>query len=463
MISKEVASKVLSKCLITGGDFAEIFEEDTISNSIGIIDNKVENALGGRSYGIGIRIFKGLKSVYAYTNDNSISSLLDTAYKAALALGNLNEEKTIVLNNSIKYKDMHPIKLHPNLIDYKDKIKVMKEAYKSAKDYSIDISQVNVTYLDKDQKVLVANTEGIYVEDRRIRTRLGISAIASKGNENQTGFEGPGRAMGFEMFEEVDHEYYGKEAARTAYTMLHAKNCPAGKMPVAIDNGFGGVIFHEACGHSLEATSVAKGNSVFSGKLGEQIASSKVTAIDDGTLANHWGSSNIDDEGNLTQKNTLIKNGILNSYMIDKLNGRRMNMQATGSSRRQSYKYAPTSRMTNTYIAAGEDKEADIIKSIDNGLYAKKMGGGSVNPVTGEFNFAVAEGYLVKNGEIKEPVRGASLIGKGSEVLMNIDMVSDNLKQAQGMCGSSSGSIPTNVGQPMIRVKEITVGGRSEE
>lgn len=463
MISKEVASKVLSKCLITGGDFAEIFEEDTISNSIGIIDNKVENALGGRSYGIGIRIFKGLKSVYAYTNDNSISSLLDTAYKAALALGNLNEEKTIVLNNSIKYKDMHPIKLYPNLIDYKDKIKVMKEAYKSAKDYRIDISQVNVTYLDKDQKVLVANTEGIYVEDRRIRTRLGISAIASKGNENQTGFEGPGRTMGFEMFEEVDPEYYGKEAARTAYTMLHAKNCPAGKMPVAIDNGFGGVIFHEACGHSLEATSVAKGNSVFSGKLGEQIASSKVTAIDDGTLANHWGSSNIDDEGNLTQKNTLIKNGILNSYMIDKLNGRRMNMQATGSSRRQSYKYAPTSRMTNTYIAAGEDKEADIIKSIDNGLYAKKMGGGSVNPVTGEFNFAVAEGYLVKNGEIKEPVRGASLIGKGSEVLMNIDMVSDNLKQAQGMCGSSSGSIPTNVGQPMIRVKEITVGGRSEE
>lgn len=463
MISKEVASKVLSKCLITGGDFAEIFEEDTISNSIGIIDNKVENALGGRSYGIGIRIFKGLKSVYAYTNDNSISSLLDTAYKAALALGNLNEEKTIVLNNSIKYKDMHPIKLYPNLIDYKDKIKVMKEAYKSAKDYSTDISQVNVTYLDKDQKVLVANTEGIYVEDRRIRTRLGISAIASKGNENQTGFEGPGRSMGFEMFEEVDPEYYGKEAARTAYTMLHAKNCPAGKMPVAIDNGFGGVIFHEACGHSLEATSVAKGNSVFSGKLGEQIASSKVTAIDDGTLANHWGSGNIDDEGNLTQKNTLIKNGILNSYMIDKLNGRRMNMQATGSSRRQSYKYAPTSRMTNTYIAAGEDKEADIIKSIDNGLYAKKMGGGSVNPVTGEFNFAVAEGYLVKNGEIKEPVRGASLIGKGSEVLMNIDMVSDNLKQAQGMCGSSSGSIPTNVGQPMIRVKEITVGGRSEE
>ena len=463
MISKEIASQVLSKCLITGGDFAEIFEEDSISNSIGIIDSKVENALGGRSYGIGIRIFKGFKSVYAYTNDNSLSSLLDTAYKAALALGNLKEENTIILDNSFKYKNMHDIKIYPNTVDYQNKIKVMKEAYRSAKEYSSDISQVNVTYMDKTQNILIANTEGLYIEDERIRTRLGISAVASKGSENQTVFEGPGRAKGFEMFEEIDPVYYGKEAARVAHTMLHAKNCPAGKMTVAIDNGFGGVIFHEACGHSLEATSVAKGNSVFSGKLNEQIASTKVTAIDDGTLANHWGSSNIDDEGNFTKKNVLIENGILKSYMIDKLNGRRMNMKPTGSSRRQSYKYAPTSRMTNTYIQAGDDKPEDIIKSIDNGLYAKKMGGGSVNPVTGEFNFSVAEGYIVKNGEIKEPVRGATLIGKGSEVLMNIDMVGNNLAQAQGMCGSVSGSIPTYVGQPMIRVKEITVGGRSEE
>ena len=463
MISKEIASQVLSKCLITGGDFAEIFEEDSISNSIGIIDSKVENALGGRSYGIGIRIFKGFKSVYAYTNDNSLSSLLDTAYKAALALGNLKEENTIILDNSFKYKNMHDIKIYPNTVDYQNKIKVMKEAYTSAKEYSTDISQVNVTYMDKTQNILIANTEGLYIEDERIRTRLGISAVASKGSENQTGFEGPGRAKGFEMFEEIDPVYYGKEAARVAHTMLHAKNCPAGKMTVAIDNGFGGVIFHEACGHSLEATSVSKGNSVFSGKLNEQIASTKVTAIDDGTLANHWGSSNIDDEGNFTKKNVLIENGILKSYMIDKLNGRRMNMKPTGSSRRQSYKYAPTSRMTNTYIQAGDDKPEDIIKSIDNGLYAKKMGGGSVNPVTGEFNFSVAEGYIIKNGEIKEPVRGATLIGKGSEVLMNIDMVGNNLAQAQGMCGSVSGSIPTNVGQPMIRVKEITVGGRSEE
>ncbi|SFU58797.1 TldD protein [Clostridium sp. DSM 8431] len=460
MISREVASKILSECLKTGGDFAEIFEEDSISNTIKILDNKVENALGGRTYGVGIRIFKGLKSVYAYTNENSLTSLLDTAHKAALALGTLKEDKVIIVNDRLEYNNINNIKYYPNTIGYDKKIIKMKDAYKSAKEFNSEISQVSVTYLDKDQKILVANSEGVYAEDRRVRTRLAVNAVASKDNENQTGFEGPGAHKGFEIFDNLDPEYYGREAARSAYVMLHARNCPAGNMTVAIDNGFGGVIFHESCGHSLEATSVAKGNSVFADKLGEQIASTKITAIDDGTIANEWGSLNIDDEGNPTQKNVLIENGILKSFMIDKLNGRRMGMKSTGSGRRQSYKYAPTSRMTNTYIAAGDDKPEDIIASISDGLYAKKMGGGSVNPVTGEFNFAVSEGYLVKNGKIQEPVRGASLIGKGSEVLMNIDMVGYNMEMAQGMCGSSSGSIPVNVGQPMIRVKDMTVGGR---
>ncbi|AQM60683.1 TldD/PmbA family protein [Clostridium baratii] len=460
MLSKDVIGKVLSKCMITGGDFAEIYEEDSISNSIGILDNKVENALGGRSYGVGIRIFKGLKSVYAYTNNNSLESLLDTAYKAALALGSLKEEKEIFLNDKIIVPNNHIIQYYPEDIEYSKRIAVMKNAYKSAKEYSSDITKVSVSYSDKDQKILIANTDGLIVQDRRVRTRLGISAVASKNGENQMGFEGPGRSMGFEMFNEIDPEFYGLEAAKTAVTMLHAKECPAGRMPVIIDNGFGGVLFHEACGHSLEATAVAKGNSEFADKIGQQIASTKVTAIDDGTIKNAWGSINIDDEGTKSAKNVLIENGILKGYMIDKLNGRRMGMKPTGSARRQSYKFAPTSRMTNTYIAAGTDKSEDIIKSVQDGLYAKKLGGGSVNPVTGEFNFAVAEGYLVKNGVIVEPVRGASLIGKGSEILMDIDMVSDNLSQAQGMCGSSSGSIPVNVGQPMIRVKEMTVGGR---
>lgn len=461
MIDKKLAEEVISKCLITGGDFAEIYEDDSIDTSIRILDGKVENSISGRSYGIGIRIFKGNNYVYAYTNNNSRDSLLETAYKAALALGDIKEENKIINLTKKDIVTMHPIIYLPSSVDLSKKIDVMKLAYKGAKNYNNEITQVSVGYGDKEQNILIANSEGLYVQDKRVRTRLNVSAVASNGKENQTGFEGPGRHMGFELFKDViDAEKYGREAAKTAHTMLHAKDCPAGRMTVAIDNGFGGVIFHEACGHSLEASAVAKGNSVFAGKLGQQIASTKVTAIDDGTLANEWGSLNIDDEGIKTRKNILIENGILKSYMVDRFNGRRMGMEPTGSGRRQSYKFAPTSRMTNTYIAAGNDKTEDIIKSISHGLYAKKMGGGSVNPVTGEFNFAVSEGYIVKNGVIQEPVRGASLIGKGSEILMNIDMVGDNLTLGQGMCGSSSGSIATNVGQPMIRVKEITVGGR---
>lgn len=459
MISKEILKEVLVKAVSTGGDFAEIFVDDTLNNSFSLVDGKIDSAVSGRDFGIGIRIFKGFNCVYAYTNDNSRQALLETAHKAACALngikGNINLNLIERINSNI-----HPILYVPSSISSFKKTEVMKRAYNAAKSYSNEIVQAAITYLDKEQKVIIANTEGLYTEDRRIRTRIFIKAVASNGIENQTGTEGPGRLMGFEMFDSIDPEYYAIEASKSAVTMLHAKPCPAGRMPVAIENGFGGVIFHEACGHSLEATSVAKGNSVFANKLGQKIASDKVTAIDDGTMPNLWGSINIDDEGTPGRKNILIENGILKSYMIDKLNGRRMGMESTGNSRRQNYKFAPTSRMTNTYIAAGNDENEAIIASISDGLYAKKMGGGSVNPVTGEFNFAVAEGYLVKNGKISEAVRGASLIGKGSEILLNIDMVGKDMEQGQGMCGSSSGSVPTNVGQPLIRVSEITVGGR---
>ena len=255
----------------------------------------------------------------------------------------------------------------------------------------------------------------------------------------------------------------GEEAARIALVMVKAKDCPSGKMPVVIDNEFGGVIFHEACGHALEATSVAKNQSVFAGKLGQQIAAPCVSAVDDGTIENAWGSENIDDEGTPQQKRVLIENGILKSYMIDKLNARRMGMEPTGSGRRQSYKFEPTSRMSNTFICAGKDKFEDLFVGIEKGLYAKKMGGGSVNPMTGEFNFAVNEGYMIENGKITYPVKGASLIGNGRDILMNIDKVASNLGRGQGMCGSASGSIPTDVGQPAIRVTSITVGGTANE
>lgn len=459
MLTERLVTDVLLAALSTGGDFAEIFMEDTYNTMIRMINGTVEEGVNGRDYGVGIRIFQGFRSVYAYTNDSSRENLMKVALEAAAALSGSPQLKSIVLAR-LGVERFNPVRLEPRQIGQSDKVAVMKKAHIAASTYHEQISQVAITYLDTDQNVFIANSEGLMVEDRRTRTRLAMNAVATKGSEKQSGFRGPGRHMGFEFFDHIDVEEHARDAARSAVTMVNADYAPSGKYPVIIENEFGGVIFHEACGHGLEATSVAKGASVFSGKLGQKVASHIVSAVDDGTIPNAWGSQNIDDEGNKTRRNLLIENGILKGYMIDKLNGRRMGMEATGSARRQSYKYAPTSRMTNTFICAGNSTREEIISNTEYALYAKHMGGGSVNTATGEFNFAVAEGYIVRNGQIAEPVRGATLIGKGSEVLMKVDMVGSNLATGQGMCGSLSGSIPADVGQPTIRVTEITVGGR---
>ena len=460
MISREVCQRVLHKAVSTGADYAEIYAQNTVNHSISMIASKVESVKDTVITGAAIRVYKGMRSVMASTVDTSEAGLLKCAESAAEALGQGTACIDIVLKERL-FGNIHPVKIAPASCTNKEKVAVLKQGYFAAKEYDESIVQVSGTLLDVDHNILIANTEGIYTQDRQIRTRMAISAVADKGQGTQTGFFGPGRRMGLETFTElIDPKSVGIRAAKQAVTMAGAGYCPAGVMPVAIESGFGGVIFHEACGHGLEASSVAYGQSVFAGKLGQKIANEKVTAIDDGTIPNAWGSINIDDEGTPAQKNVLIENGILKSYMIDKFNGRRMGMASTGSSRRQSYRHTPTSRMTNTYIAPGTDKNEDIIGSIEYGLYAASMGGGSVNPVTGEFNFSVNEGYIIRNGKICEPVRGAALVGKGSEVIQNIDMVGTNLDMGQGMCGSSSGSIPTNVGQPLIRVSTITVGGR---
>ena len=459
MIARDICLRVLQAAVSTGADYAEIYAENTVNHSINMIASKVDTIKDTVVAGAGIRVYKGLRSVMASTVDTSEAGLLRCAYQAAEALGEGSAQIDIVLRERL-YGDIHPIKIVPQSVSNKEKVEILKASYFAAMNYNEAIRQVTGTLLDVDHNILIANTEGVYAQDRQIRTRLSMSAVAEVNGQTQTGSCNPGRRMGLEMFDTVIPENVGIHAARQAVTMAGAGYCPAGVMPVAIDNGFGGVIFHEACGHSLEASSVAYGNSQFSGKLGQQIANEKVTAIDDGTIPNAWGSINFDDEGTPARKNVLIENGILKSYMIDKMGGRRMGMASTGNARRQGYSYTPTSRMTNTYIAAGNDKNEDIIASMEYGLYAKEMGGGSVNPVTGQFNFAVNEGYIVRNGQICEPVRGASLVGKGSEIIMNIDMVGSDMEMGQGMCGSSSGSVPTNVGQPLIRVSSITVGGR---
>jgi len=462
MLSQSLIEDVLAEALSTGGDFSEIFVEDRFTNNFTLQSGKIETCLSGRDFGIGIRVFKGLQSVYAYTTDHSNDGLLKAANNAAQAIsGNMIIQLSPFTYEAIK--TIHPVHLMPQEVDKSRKAAIMKNAYDTAKNYHSSISQVTVRYMDEEQNVLIANSEGKFIEDKRVRSRLAIQAVAVRDNQMETGFYGPGAHQGFEFFEGLNIEHYANEAARIAVTMLDAIQCPSGKFPVIIDNEFGGVIFHEACGHGLEATAVAKNNSVFANRIGERVAPEIVTYIDDGTIQNEWGSINIDDEGEKARKNVLIENGILKGYLIDKFNSRRMGMASTGSGRRQSFRFAPTSRMTNTYIAPGKSKPEEIIANTEHGIYTKYMGGGQVNPATGDYNFAVMEAYEVKNGKLGKPLKGATLIGNGPKTLQLVDMVGNNLGHGAGMCGSLSGSIPVNVGQPMIRVSEITVGGTKGE
>ncbi len=459
MLNKTVIENVLDAALSRGGDFAEIFVEDKNTGNIKLVGGLIESNVSGRDYGVGIRILDKFNCIYAYTSDSSEENLIKVAKDAAAAL---NSSKTELVLNLIRKDIPNNNPIFKSLIETPkgEKVELLRRAYNAAKSYDEVITQVTANYLEEEQHILVANTEGLLVEDIRVRTRFAVSSVASLNGKMQQGYYAPGASMGFEFYEGTNVEDIGREASRIAKTSIYADYCPSGNMPVIIDNEFGGVLFHEACGHALEASFVSKNTSAFAGKLGQVVASELVTAIDDGTMKNGWGTTNIDDEGTKTQRNVLIENGILKSYLIDKLNGRRMNMSSTGSSRRQSYRFAPTSRMNNTYIDAGNSKLEDMISNTESGLYAKKLGGGSVNPATGDFNFAVMEGYIIENGKIAKPVRGASIIGNGTKVLELIDMVGDNLQLGQGMCGAASGSIPANVGQPAISVSSITVGGR---
>ena len=460
IIEKKLLEQMLSVATSTGADFAEVYAEHTYNESLHLLDKRIDQITSNIVSGAGLRAFLGTRTVYASTGDLSREGLLRLAAEVASAIGERGTETSINLTERM-FPNVHPVAIVPGSVKNKQKADILKQACLAAYDEGSEISQVTGMLLSVDHTIQIANSEGLLTGDRHVRTRLAVSAIASEGGENQQGSCGPGRGMGLEMFDAIDPREVGRTAAKQALVNLRADYCPAGQMTVAIENGFGGVIFHEACGHSLEATSVAIGMSEMAGKLGQRVANEKVTAIDDGTIPGAWGSVNIDDEGNPTRRNVLIENGVLKSYMIDRLGSRRMGLPMTGNGRRQSYTFEPTSRMTNTFIDNGPDRNEDIIASIEYGLYAKSMGGGSVNPLTGAFNFSVSEGYIVRNGKICEAVRGASLIGTGAQILQNIDMVGQNLATGQGMCGSSSGSVPTDVGQPLIRVSSITVGGRN--
>ena len=458
MINEKLVLRILDAALETGGDFSELFLENTENTRIAMTDGDVETASYVRRRGAGVRVLQGGRSAYAYTADLSEDSLIRTA-RAAAAI--INGERNKSCADGFKARN-YAIELNMpfSSVVNSQRVELLKRGTAAAKAHSAEITQVTASYLDVDRSIAIFNSDGLHVTDRQPRTRVMVQAVASNNDEAQTGYEAPGLATDFEAYKSIDIEAAGLQAAKTAVTMLHGELCPAGVVPVVIDGGFGGVILHEACVHGLEATSVARGNSVFCGKLGQKIASDIVTAIDDGTMPGEWGSIRVDDEGTPSQRNVLIENGILKTYLVDMLGGRIMNHPLTGSSRRQDYTFAPTSRMTNTFFAPGNDDDDEMIRTMGEGLYAARMGGGSVNPLTGEFNFAVLEGYWVKDGKVLCPVRGATLIGRGADVLMKVDRIGRAMTMGQGMCGSLSGSVPTNVGQPRIRVSELTVGGK---
>jgi TldD protein len=456
MLSKQELSSLLDTGVATGADFAELFFENTTNSVIRVVTGDVASIDVNNTFGVGVRLIQGVDVVYGYSNDTSLEAIQSLLLSLRASFqGSAGTVATFQHPVNVA----SPIKRPPSSVSVAEKSKVLVDASNAMKSVDARIVQAMTQLLETEQTILVVNNEGVYQDDVRTYTRFVAMAVAQEQGVMQQAYEGPGRFQGFEFFEEIDAIQVAKDVATSAINLLHAQDMTAQVMPVVLHNGFGGVIFHEACGHPLEATSVAKGLSPFTGKIGQKIGSDLVTAYDDGDVQGAWGRLSFDDEGKPTQKNLLIEQGVLKNYLIDYRNARKMKMPPTGSGRRQSYKFAPTSRMNSTYIAPGTDTVEAIIADTKYGLFAKKMGGGTVNPSTGEFNFAVQEGYMIENGVLTTPVRGAMLIGQGKDVLFKIDKVADNLEFGQGMCGSISGSIPVDVGQPTIRVSSMTVGG----
>ncbi|HKP95206.1 MAG TPA: TldD/PmbA family protein [Fibrobacteria bacterium] len=461
-MDKIKAERIIQAGLDRKADFVEIFEEETRNASVSFRDRKVESATAGTDYGVGIRLVYGTEVLYAHTSNDDeshIIKLIDNLARSKGIIPGRSSEPTVKLVGKV-FENRHKITKDPREIGQDRKLDLIKLADHVARGYSDKIIQVNSRAGDVVSNVLICNSEGLWTEDTRTRSRFTVNVTAESGGEIFTASEAPGTHRGFEFFESLDIAHYAKLASERAVLMLGAGYVKGGKMPVVMGNGFGGVIFHEACGHLLETEAVRRKATPFAGKIGELIAHPAVTAVDDGTIRNAWGSQNIDDEGNPVQKTTLIKDGKLQAYMSDRVGGKEVGAGITGSSRRESYQYAPVSRMRNTYIDRGSSTVGSMINSVDDGIYAKKMGGGSVNPATGEFNFSVEEAYLIRGGKITEPIRGATLIGKGPDILPLISMVGDDLEMAAGMCGAASGSVPVMVGQPTIKVDNILVGGR---
>ena len=460
MLDHELINRTLSTAMRTGGEFAEVFVEDKRSSSAVLDDGRVEELTSGRDRGAGIRVVVGDTTGFAHTADLSEAGLSAAAEAAAAAARGGGGGAKVVAVSPISVERSAPVRIPPEDVAKATKVGLLTLANEAARAQGSAISQVSARYGDSRRRILVANSDGVLAEDDQVRTLFSVSCVASGDTGLQTGRESTGRTVGFELFDAADVEEMGRRAAERAITKLSARPAPSGAVPVVVGPGGGGVLFHEACGHGLEADLVGKGASVFANRVGEQVASPLVTLIDDGTMAGEWGHFAIDDEGRPAGHNVLIRDGVLTDYMWDQLRARKEGRLSSGNGRRQSYQHLPMVRMTNTYITAGHDDPEAIIADTDSGVYVAQLGGGQVNTATGDFVFGMTEAYLIENGEITDPIREGNLIGNGPEVLTRIDRLGHDFAMGSpGTCGKDGQGVPVGDGTPTLRVTSLTVGG----
>ena len=458
MIEKELQISLINRALAKGGEYADIFTEYRRHTSLFLEDGKLEKISNGTEAGTGIRLIAKGKTAYAFSNDLSREALLQAALEVSRAAKDKTLPPVIDLMTSRPSVNF-PIKLFPEDISVERKISLLRNADEVARSLDSRIKQVSVIYRDTLQRVRISTSEGFMSEDDRVYTTLVIQVVAMQEDIIQTAYESVGGLIGFELFENNVIEALGLQAAKRAIMMLTARKAPGGRMPAVISSHAGGTMIHEAIGHGLEADLSQQGLSVFSGKLGSQVASNLITVVDDSTLPGKRGSFRFDDEGTPSQRTVLVENGVLKSYMYDRLSAMKDNTGSTGNGRRESYQHRPIPRMTNTFITQGTTPAEEILRCTEKGLLVEKMGGGQVNTVTGDFVFDVQEGYLIENGRKGEPVRGATLTGNGLQILQTIDMLGDDLGFSIGTCGKDAQGVPVTDAMPTLRIPEIIVGG----
>ena len=460
MIEESVLERVLSSAMRGGAEFAEVYAEDKRSSSAFLDDGKVEQVTSGRDRGAGIRVVSGETTGYAHTADLTETGLLAAAEAAAAAARSGGGGAKVVALSRRDVRPVSPVETYPDSVPKATKVELLLRADDAARSAGGAIVQVSAGYGDSRKRILVANCDGLLVADDQVRTLFRVSAVASGDAGMQTGYESIGHTIGFELFDRHDVDDLARAAAQRAITKLNARPAPSGQVPVVIKQGSGGVLFHEACGHGLEADLVGKGASVFKGRVGELVAAPWITLVDDGTMTDEWGAIAIDDEGHPGQRNVLIQDGVLTDYMWDFLRSRKEGHAQSGNGRRQSYQHLPMVRMTNTFVLNGNEEPDDIIKATDHGVYVAQLGGGQVNTATGDFVFGMTEAYLIEDGELTDPIREGNLIGNGPQVLKDIDLLGNDFAMGNpGTCGKDGQGVPVGDGQPTLRVKALTIGG----